>query len=173
MCAQIASGMENISYIRCVHKDLAARNILVTPQLNVKISHLGLCRDIYQLEYYQDGENIFPIRWMPPEAVLQNKYSLQSDVWSYAVTCWEIFSTTSLPLSKYRNEEILDILTSSSTLTHTKVQTLYSSLEQLPSDCSYALLSIIKKCLSIDPQNRPSFTDISLGIKDTAIEVTM
>ena len=47
LCAQVALGMEHLSNNRFVHKDLAARNCLVSAQRQVKVSALGLSKDVY------------------------------------------------------------------------------------------------------------------------------
>lgn len=47
LCTQVALGMEHLSNNRFVHKDLAARNCLVSAQRQVKVSALGLSKDVY------------------------------------------------------------------------------------------------------------------------------
>lgn len=44
LCYQIASGMEYISGLNIVHKDLAARNILLDENFCAKISDFGCCK---------------------------------------------------------------------------------------------------------------------------------
>lgn len=47
ICAQVAHGMEHLSNLRFVHKDLAARNCLINTQRRVKVSSLSLSKDVY------------------------------------------------------------------------------------------------------------------------------
>nr|XP_023860649.1 inactive tyrosine-protein kinase transmembrane receptor ROR1-like [Salvelinus alpinus] len=53
LAIQVAAGMEYLASHSFVHKDLAARNILVGERLHVKISDLGLSREIYASDYYR------------------------------------------------------------------------------------------------------------------------
>lgn len=53
---------------------------------------------------------MLPIRWMPPEAVLYGKFTVASDVYSYGVVMWEIFSYTLQPFYGYSNEEVVDYI---------------------------------------------------------------
>ena len=120
----IASGMHHLAQARIVHRDVAARNILVDANLNCKISDFGLARDVYEdsmiyFEFYMlptyipihsllclvlysgAGRNL-PWRWMSPEASRDNAFTTLSDVWAYGVTIWEIFNYGTTNKCRYK-----------------------------------------------------------------------
>ncbi|XP_042320509.1 inactive tyrosine-protein kinase 7 [Sceloporus undulatus] len=148
-CCQVALGMEHLSNNRFVHKDLAARNCLVSAQRQVKVSSLSLSKDVYNSEYYHYHQAWIPLRWMPPEAVLEDEFSTKSDVWSFGVVMWEIFTLGEMPYSKMADEEVLAGLQSGKMkLPH-------------PEGCPSKFYKVMQCCWAASPKDRPSFSEIA------------
>ncbi|CAL8332691.1 unnamed protein product [Merluccius merluccius] len=95
---QVAKGMEYITSKNCIHRDLAARNILLTRGRVAKICDFGLARDITtDANYVLRGNARLPVKWMSPESIFDYVYTYESDVWSYGILLWEIFSLGNSP----------------------------------------------------------------------------
>ncbi|XP_014668164.1 PREDICTED: inactive tyrosine-protein kinase transmembrane receptor ROR1-like [Priapulus caudatus] len=145
---QISAGMEYLSSRHFVHRDLAARNCLVGDQLTIKISDFGLSRDIYSSDYYRvQSKSLLPVRWMPPEAILYGKFSMESDVWSYGVVLWEIFSYGLQPYYGYNNQEVIEMVRGHQIL-------------PCPDDCPARVYALMVECWHEVPTRRPSFKEL-------------
>ncbi|XP_064621209.1 inactive tyrosine-protein kinase 7-like isoform X2 [Lineus longissimus] len=158
MCSQVAAGMEHLSSHRFVHKDLAARNVLLCPNLDLKISNLGLCRDVYAGEYYQYHSQLMPIRWLPAESIVDDDFSTKSDVWSFGIFAWEVFMLGDTPYRRKTDEEVV------------KAAKAGDLMPDLPTQSPDEMQVVLQRCWSDSPKDRPSFSEISVAIGELMVD---
>lgn len=149
LCAQVAHGMDHLSKQRFVHKDLAARNCLISGQRHVKITSLSLSQDVYSSEYYHYRQAWIPLRWLPAESVFENNFSTKSDVWAFGVLMWEVFRLGELPYNTLNDDDVMEALQS-------------GKLNPCPPEsCPPAVSSLMSRCWACSPKERPGFSEIA------------
>lgn len=146
---QVARGMEFLSSRKCIHRDLAARNILLSENNVVKICDFGLARDIYKNpDYVRKGDTRLPLKWMAPESIFDKIYSTKSDVWSYGVLLWEIFSLGGSPYPGVQMDEDF-------------CSRLKDGMRmRAPDYATPEIYQIMLDCWHKDPKERPRFVEL-------------
>lgn len=147
-CVQLAQGLAYLASLKFVHRDIASRNCLVNSRFVVKIADFGMSREISN-DYYRIGsaKACLPVRWMPPEALLYGKFTVKSDVWSYGVLMWEIYSYACQPFGGVSNYEVIDRIKAGQIL-------------DCPDLCPASVFDIMKTCWTKVPQRRPTMARI-------------
>ncbi|XP_066517939.1 receptor tyrosine-protein kinase erbB-4-like [Hoplias malabaricus] len=148
-CVQIAKGMMYLEERRLVHRNLAARNVLVKSSNHVKVTDFGLARllDNNEKDYNVDGGKM-TIKWMALECIHYRKFTHQSDVWSYGVTIWELLTFGGMPYDGIRTQEIPNILEKGERLPQ-------------PPICTIDVYMVMVKCWMIDADSRPRFKELA------------
>ncbi|XP_059185398.1 receptor tyrosine-protein kinase erbB-3a isoform X2 [Centropristis striata] len=148
-CVQIAKGMYYLEENRMVHRNLAARNILLKNNYTAQISDYGIADLLYPDDKkYFYNEVKTPIKWMALESILFRRYTHQSDVWSYGVTVWEMMSYGAEPYTTMRPQDVPDLLEKGERLSQ-------------PQICTIDVYMVMVKCWMIDENVRPTFKELA------------
>ncbi|VDK67673.1 unnamed protein product [Onchocerca ochengi] len=148
----ICEGMKFLEMKNVVHRDLAARNVLLDDELTAKISDFGLAKDANECQYAESALSKFPIKWTAPEALRYSKFSTKSDVWSFGVLLWEIFSYGRVP---YPRIPIQDVVR--------HIEKGYRM--EPPEGCPMEISRLMNDAWILEPSVRPSFTVILQRLK--------
>ncbi|XP_061841957.2 receptor tyrosine-protein kinase erbB-3b [Nerophis lumbriciformis] len=148
-CVQIAKGMYYLEEHCVVHRNLAARNILLKNNYQVQISDYGVADLLYPDDKkYVYTDNKTPIKWMALESILFGRYTHQSDVWSYGVTVWEMMSFGAEPYGSVPPQEVPGLLEKGERLSQ-------------PYICTIDVYMFMVKCWMIDENIRPTFKELA------------
>jgi len=164
MCRQVVIAMNHIASIKLVHGDLAARNLLLTSNFDVKLCSASLCVDAFSAEYIVHRRRPLPLRWAAPETVVQptNQATAAADVWAFGVVVWELFTPhCPLPLADRSDAEVLLMLELLAAGSGSSKCPLLC-----PVNCPEPVWDIARRCMVRLPASRPKFSDILSDLDD-------
>ncbi|PIK61358.1 fibroblast growth factor receptor 2 [Apostichopus japonicus] len=146
---EIANGMSYLASMKCIHRDLAARNILRSGEDVCKLSNFSHSRDVIKDGIaHRKTQGRSSIRWMATESLLENAFTIRSNVWSFGVLLWEIVTIGSYPYAGITSGKLTRFLQDGKRMTK-------------PDHCSNEIYSLMMQCWQTDPRKRPTFDDLS------------
>ena len=153
---QLSTALSYLESKNFVHRDIAARNVLVSSHDCVKLADFGLSRWIDTDTYYKASKGKLPIKWMAPESINFRRFTTASDVWMFGVCAWEILMMGVKPFQGVRNSEVIAKLEDGERLA-------------LPPGCPPRLYSIMSSCWAYEPSNRPTFQQLKAALQVGAV----
>ncbi|XP_074209254.1 focal adhesion kinase 1 isoform X4 [Camelus bactrianus] len=144
---QLSTALAYLESKRFVHRDIAARNVLVSSHDCVKLGDFGLSRYMEDSTYYKASKGKLPIKWMAPESINFRRFTSASDVWMFGVCMWEILMHGVKPFQGVKNNDVIGRIENGERL-------------PMPPSCPPTLYSLMTKCWAYDPSRRPRFTEL-------------
>ncbi|XP_056378820.1 focal adhesion kinase 1 isoform X17 [Hyla sarda] len=144
---QLSTALAYLESKRFVHRDIAARNVLVSSSDCVKLGDFGLSRYMEDSTYYKASKGKLPIKWMAPESINFRRFTSASDVWMFGVCMWEILMYGVKPFQGVKNNDVIGRIENGERL-------------PMPPNCPPTLYSLMTKCWAYDPSRRPRFTEL-------------
>ncbi|XP_037951284.1 tyrosine-protein kinase CSK-like, partial [Teleopsis dalmanni] len=143
-----ASGMEYLEAKKVVHRDLAARNVLISEDCVAKVSDFGLAREEC---YYNLDVGKLPIKWTAPEALKNGRFSNKSDMWSFGILLWEIYSFGRVPYPRIPLSEVVK-----------HVEVGYKM--EAPEGCPPEIYEMMRQSWDLNPIKRPTFAELKVKL---------
>ncbi|BFY99758.1 hypothetical protein BsWGS_02798 [Bradybaena similaris] len=141
-----ARGLKHLADKQIIHRDVAARNVLLGDKLVAKIADFGLSKN--DQTYVKTSSTRVPIKWMAMESLFTSTYTLQSDVWSFGILLWEIFTLGGTPYSSIDSQQLFKYLKDGFRLRKPKL-------------CSQDMYSMMLQCWNDDPERRPTIDELT------------
>jgi serine/threonine protein kinase len=150
--SQVASACVFLEGLKVVHRGIMTTNVLVgANHTQIKLSGFGSLREVLRAEEYvkvsSAKETDLDIRWMAIECFTDNTFSVKSDVWSFAVLLWEVFSFARKPYGNFHPTEIAAEVRADRRL-------------ERPDGCPHELHDWMERCWSRKPTDRPTFASM-------------
>jgi serine/threonine protein kinase len=160
LAGDCAEGLAYLASRKFVHRDIAARNVLLNSERRAKISDFGLSRETSENSpYYRSKGGEIPVRWTAPEALEAQKFSPASDCWSFGVLMYEIWTKGELPYKGMGNQKVW-----------VEVQSGYRL--PCPEDCATDIHSMMLECWHTDPASRPAMSSFVERIQERHIHIS-
>nr|CAH7751186.1 unnamed protein product [Callosobruchus chinensis] len=155
---QLSTALSYLESKKYVHRDIAARNVLVSTDKCVKLADFGLSRWMGDDQsYYKASKGKLPVKWMSPESINFRRFTTASDVWMFGVCIWEILMYGVKPFQGVKNNDVIGKIENGERLA-------------LPPNCPPRLYSLMSQCWSYEPSKRPSFKDIKEILQEILLE---
>ena len=148
---QICGGMIHLEQCRIIHRDVAARNILLGDQLVCKISDFGLAQKVSGDTYKESSRTQFPLKWMAPEAIRHRLFSVKSDVWAFGILLHEMVTNGAIPYPGVQNRDVAQLVRAGYRM-------------PCPRGCPKWLHDIMDSCWKEQPEERPTFSDVNTAL---------
>ncbi|XP_065347808.1 tyrosine-protein kinase Dnt-like isoform X2 [Cloeon dipterum] len=161
MGLQVNAAMRYLHRKQIIHKDIAARNCMIDGNFRIQIADNALARDLFPMDYHCLGDNDNrPIKWMAIEALNRHEFTTKSDMWAFGVLLWEIVTLAQAPYSDIDPFEMSEYLEKGYRLAH-------------PLNCPNKLFDAMAFCWLIDPQERPSATQMEHCLQELYNQLTL
>jgi len=157
MALDVSAGMQYLAEAGFVHRDLAARNVLLDKNMVCHVGDFGLSVDLASGDDGEDGvysgseDAKIPIRWTAIEAFCFHQFSSASDVWSFGVLLWELWTYAELPYKGWNNKKVTEQVSAGFRLPK-------------PDGCPDEVYKIMIECWNKNVKRRVTFAKINASL---------
>ena len=143
----VCEGIHHIHSKGFLHRDIAARNALVSSERRCKISDFGLAREQEEDTYYRSKGGNLPVRWSAPEALEERKFSHATEMWSFGIVMYEIWTKAALPYKDWHNQKVWVEVSNGHRLSQ-------------PEGCEKEVFDMMMRCWAADAHDRVTFEEM-------------